>query len=285
MAGWTLDDIPWAAFDPARVDPAIVPLVKAASMVESNAADYRTYLNNVFADDDRVKRAVDGWAKEEEQHGAALARWAVLADPQFDYDTSFRAFTAGYRIPLGAAASVRGSRAGEMVARCMVETGTNSFYTALAEATAEPVLKAICRRIADDELAHYWMFHRHMRRYLNSDGLGLFARLRIALGRIAESEDDELAYAFYAANAAQTGEAYDRRRHGGEYQRLALAYYTPSVVRNAVALVFSAVGLDAKGLAGRAVTRFACWLVKRRHGMLARRLAASGRGRDLVAQA
>ena len=274
MAGWTLDDIPWAEFDPSRVDPAIVPLVKAASMVESNAADYRAYLDNVFGDDDRVKRAVEGWAAEEQQHGAALARWAALVDPAFDYAASFRTFTAGYRIPVDAAASVRGSRAGEMVARCMVETGTNSFYTALAEATAEPVLKAICRRIADDELAHYWLFHRHMRRYLERDRLGFFARLRIALGRIAESEDDELAYAYYAANAHCAGETYDRRRHGGEYQRRALAYYTPSVVRNAVGMVFSAVGLDARGLAGRAVTRLACWLVKRRRSALARLAAA-----------
>ena len=59
MAGWTLDDIPWQAFDRARVDPAMIPVIKAASMVE---------------------------ARE----------------------------------------SVRGSRAGEFVARCMVETGTHT---------------------------------------------------------------------------------------------------------------------------------------------------------------
>lgn len=274
MAGWTLDDIPWSAFDPSRIDPAIVPLVKAASMVESNAADYRAYLNNVFADDERVKRAVDGWAVEEQQHGAALARWATLADPSFDYAASFKAFTDGYRIPVEAAASVRGSRAGELVARCMVETGTNSFYSALAAATEEPVLKAICRRIADDEYAHYWLFHRHMERYLARDGLGFVARLRVALGRIAESEDDELAYAYYAANARPAGERYDRQRHGGEYQRRALTYYTPSVVRNAVAMVFQAVGLDPKGWLGRAITGVACWLVKRRRSALARVAAA-----------
>ena len=274
MAGWTLDDIPWSAFDPAKVDPEIVPLVKAASMVESNAADYRAYLSNVFSGDSRVIRAVDGWAVEEEQHGAALARWAAMVDPAFDYAASFRAFTAGYRIPVDAAASVRGSRAGEMVARCMVETGTNSFYTALADATEEPVLKAICRRIADDELAHYWMFHRHMRRYLEAERLGFLARLRIAIGRIAESEDDELAYAYYAANARDTGEDYDRQRHGGEYQRRALVYYTPSVVRNAVAMVFEAVGLNSRGLAGRLATGAACWMVRRRRSALAANAAA-----------
>lgn len=270
MAGWTLDDIPWAAFDPARVDPEIVPLIKAAGMVEANAADYRTYLHNVFADDTRVKRAIDGWMVEEQQHGAALARWARLADPSFDFEAGFRAFTEGYRIPLEARSSIRGSRAGEMVARCMVETGTNSFYAALGEATDEPVLKEICRRIADDELAHYWMFHHHMQRCMDGDRLGFFARLRIALGRIAETEDDELAYAYYAANGWPAGEIYDRARHGGAYQRRALAYYTPSVVRRAVGMVFTAVGLNKNGVFGRLATGLACRLVRRRRAALAR---------------
>ena len=41
MAGWTLEDIPWDEFDRARVDLDIVPIVKAASLVEYNAEDYR----------------------------------------------------------------------------------------------------------------------------------------------------------------------------------------------------------------------------------------------------
>ncbi len=48
-----------------------------------------------------------------------------------------------------------GSRAGELIARCIAETGTNSFYSALADATDESVLNDICRRIAEGELAHY----------------------------------------------------------------------------------------------------------------------------------
>jgi len=255
MPGWTLDDIPWNAFDPGRVDAEIVPLVKAASMVESNAADYAEYLCNVFADDAKVCRAVRHWAVEEQQHGAALARWARLADPAFDYDRALAAFVEGYRIPVDASESVRGSRTGEMVARCMVETGTNSFYTALADATREPVLEAVCRRIADDELAHYWLFHRHMTRYMADENLTFRQRLGVALGRIAESEDDELAYAYYAAN--NRGEPYDRKRHGGAYHRRALAYYTPAVVRGAVAMLFQTLGLDEKGVLGRLATRFA----------------------------
>lgn len=249
MAGWTLDDIPWHAFDPDLVDPEILPLVKAASMVESNSADYATYLCNVFADDERVCRAATNWAREECQHGAALARWARLADPEFDFDRAFATFAEGYRIPVESTASVRGSRTGEMVARCMVETGTNSFYSALAAASREPVLKAICRRIADDELAHFWLFHRHMTRYMANENLSFWQRLRVAFARIAETEDDELAFAYYAAN--NRGEPYDRQRHCSAYQRRAFAYYSPAVVRHAVDMLFQTVGLEGHRILGR----------------------------------
>jgi rubrerythrin len=245
MAGWTLDDIPWQQLDRSAVTPDILALVKAASMVEANAPDYREYLCNVFADDPRVCRAIDGWAEEEAQHGAALARWATLADPAFDFDKSFQAFLDGYRIPIEATSSVRGSRCGEMVARCMVETGTNSFYSALAQATKEPVLADICRRIADDELAHFNLFHRHMNRYLQTEELGGFERFKIAFGRIAEADDDELAYAYYAANCPDG--PYRRRYYASLYHRAALAHYTPSIVGGAVRLFLRTLNLGADG--------------------------------------
>ena len=95
---------------------------------------------------------------------------------------------------------MRGSRTGELIARCMVETGTSSYYTALGEATGEPVLKQICRHIAADEFRHFKLFYDHMRRYLAREHISLLRRLRIAAGRIGESEDDELAYAWHCGN-------------------------------------------------------------------------------------
>ena len=150
MAGrhWTLDDIPWQEFRADKVDPELLKVVKAASMVEFNGGDYATYLCNVFADDPEFQAAAKAWAEEEVQHGRALAKWARLADPSFDFEACFQRFTEGYRIPVEADSSVRGSRAGELVARCIVEVGTSSYYSALGEATDEPVLKAVCRNIA-----------------------------------------------------------------------------------------------------------------------------------------
>ncbi len=251
MGGWTLDDIPWHAFDRSRIDPEIVPVIKASSMVEYNAGDYRTYLCNVFHDDPRAIKAVEGWAEEEIQHGRALGRWAEMADPTFDFADSFQRFTAGYRIPVGATISVRGSRTGELIARCVVETGTSSYYSALADATDEPVLEAICRRIADDEFAHYQLFHTLLRRYLDREKLGVWRRFRVAMGRLRESDDDELAYAYHAAN--RDGQAYNRRSAAAAYGRTALGYYTPEVIEPAIEMVFRAIGLRSAGPVTRAI--------------------------------
>ena len=57
------------------------------------------------------------------------------------------------------ASSIRGSKRGEMIARCVVESGTSSYYSAIRDATDEPVLKEIAGRIAADEYRHYKLFY------------------------------------------------------------------------------------------------------------------------------
>jgi hypothetical protein len=243
---WTLDDIPWARFDPAKIEPAILRLAKAASLVEQNGADYTRYLCNVFADDPEFQEAARIWGGEEIRHGQALGRWSTLADPSFDHVTACARFSAGFHVDLEAQHSIRGSRAAELVARCIVESGTSSYYTALAEATREPALREICHRIAADELRHYKLFYTHMKRYLGRERLGLWGRLRVALGRIRESEDDELSYAFFVANSAPDA-AYDRRRAHRAYLAAAAQIYRPHHLERAVAMTFKAVGLKPHG--------------------------------------
>ncbi len=259
-ARWSLDDIPWEAFDPTKVDPELVKIIKAASMVEYNGADYATYLCNVFPDDAKFQEDAKYWAEEEVQHGAALARWAKLADETFDFDNSFGRFRDGYRIPLDASDSVRGSRSGELVARCIVEVGTSSYYASIGATTEEPVLRAICRHIAADELRHYKLFYSHLRRYLEREGIGKWKRLAVAFSRIGESEDDELAYAFYAANENQD-KAYDRKTYGRAYMKRAYACYREPQVQRAVAMTFKAAGLNPQ-------SRFAGWTARAAFGFI-----------------
>jgi hypothetical protein len=132
MKHWRMEDVAWDKFDPARLDPSLVALVKAAAMVERNGPDYGIYLNRVFHDDPAFQAAADTWSVEEVQHGNALGRWAMLADPTWDYEAAFARYKEGYHLPLlEAETSVRGSRSGELIARCIVESGTSSYYSAM----------------------------------------------------------------------------------------------------------------------------------------------------------
>ena len=74
-AGWTLDDIDWSRFEPAKVDPGLLAAVKAAALVEYNAPDYVAYLKRVYTGaPDSTIRSIEHWGEEEIQHGLALAR-------------------------------------------------------------------------------------------------------------------------------------------------------------------------------------------------------------------
>ncbi|MGH7069254.1 MAG: ferritin-like domain-containing protein [Acetobacteraceae bacterium] len=272
MKHWQIDEVAWDRFDPAKVDPAIVPLVKAAAMVERNGTDYAIYLNNVFAEDPDFRQATDYWSVEEVQHGDALGRWAMLADPGWDYAAAFARYRAGYHLPLQAASSVRGSLTGELIARCMVETGTSSYYTALGEATEEPVLKIVCRLIAADEFRHFKLFYDHMRRYLGRERISLLRRLRIAAGRITESEDDELAFAFHCGNEPETL-AYRHDRCIAAYFSRAIGYYRFRHVERGMGMIFKSVGLPPRGRLSDLAARLAWHLLKRRQRRFAARLA------------
>ncbi len=252
--GWTLDDIDWSRFDASRVSPDVLRVIKTAAMVERNGADYGRYLANVFADDAEFREVAAAWAVEEEQHGLALGRWAGLADPAFDFDQSFAAFTAMYRIPVDATASVRGSRARELCARCVVETGTSSFYSAIRDAVDEPVLKQICKNIAADEFRHFKLFYTHMGRYAALDsGVSKWNRLRVAFTRFREADDDEIASAYHAGNAIAA--PYDRSHANADYTRRAFALYQKRHVRRAGAMFAQAAGLDPEGLAAGLLTK------------------------------
>ena len=109
LGRWTLDDVPWEQFDRAKVDPELVRIVKAASLVEYNGASYASHLCRVFADDAVFQDSARHWGDEEVQHGAALARWAALADPGFDFAAAVARFRAGYQINFDIATSRRGS--------------------------------------------------------------------------------------------------------------------------------------------------------------------------------
>lgn len=266
MTRWSLADVPWQSFDAGKVSPQFVSLIKAACMVEHNSEDYVRYLCEVFHDDPEFQSAAHQWAGEELQHGESLRKWAELADPEFDFDTSFDIFTTGYELPKHVHESVRGSRCGELVSRCVVESGTSNYYTAIKELTDEPVLKFLCGKIAADEFRHYKMFYEYLETYLRKERISLFNRLQVAFGRLVESGDDELAYAFFASHC--TGRRfeglgnYSRRRCKKAYLGYASGVYRPAHIERMAAMIFKAVGLRPNGWLHGLASRLA-WRIMR----------------------
>ena len=127
----------------------------------------------------------------------------------------------------------------------MVETGTSSYYSALGEPTAEPVLKKVCGPIAADEFRHYKLFYDHLKPLSGAREHRLFGRLRIALGRIGESEDDELAFAYHCGN--EPAMPYDHDRCIAAYMAARHGQYRFHHIERGTGMVLKAVGIRPRG--------------------------------------
>lgn len=262
MAHWTLDDIDWTQFDAGKVTPELASLAKAACLVEHNGHDYARYLCEVFEGDTEFQALAMTWAREEVQHGEALRKWAELADPAFNFDKSFTLFTENYKLPMQVDMSVRGSRTGELLARCVVEVGTSSYYTAIKDYTDEPVLKAICAKIAADEFRHYKLFYTMLKQYLKKEHIGMWTRIKVAVGRIVESEDDELAYAFFASHVQYQQQPYVRKTFTRLYWACASGLYRKPHIDVMVPMVFKAVGLTPHSRLNRVMNHVAWYAMR-----------------------
>jgi hypothetical protein len=252
--GWKLDEVRWDAFQLRAVDSTLLAAIKAAALVEYNAPDYVTYLKRVFHDaGDATLANIERWGEEESQHGRALGRWAETADPSFKLEEAFARFRRGYSpahfTDQDAEGSVRGSRRGEMIARCVVESGTSSYYSAIRDATDEPVLKEIAGRIAADEYRHYKLFYDTLHKQDEPD-MPFWRKLWVAVTRVRESDDDELAYAYYCANVRPEEEEanpYERAHYSRLAARTGMTIYRRQHIQKLVQMVAKVVGANPHG--------------------------------------
>jgi hypothetical protein len=213
---WDLSHVPLAAVEPQRVRGRedLFYMVTSASFVENGAALYTANLASFFAgDDDFVDWLTRGWQVEELGHGRALRAYARHVWPEFPWDEAYAAFLDEYSRQCTVGALER-SRPLELVARCVVETGTSTYYRALAGQAGEPILAGIATRISAQEIDHYKHFYAHFRRYGGSAGR---ADVLAALGRrLIEIRNADVECAMWHVFAFRTGGHGDR----DEYRRL-----------------------------------------------------------------
>ena len=157
----------------------------------------------------------------------------------------------------------------KLAALAGIESNYLSLTGRIADVTDEPLLQEICKRIAADELRHYKLFYSFLRRYLEAENIGKGKRFLIALGRMQETEDDELACAFWAANS-EAGEPYDLQKWSNAYMGRAYGYYRLPRVEMATAMTWKAAGLNPQSRAVSWFASLAYRIMQYRHRRLGR---------------
>ncbi|MGB8183367.1 MAG: ferritin-like domain-containing protein [Stellaceae bacterium] len=198
-------DLPWSmeairyrdiTRDAVEDDTLLFQIVASASFIEITSDLYTENLIEYFHDDpELVDWLAHHWEPEELQHGAALKRYVETVWPDFDWQRAYAGFFAEYSCCCSLE-SLAPTRALEMVARCVVETGTASFYRMLAEAAPEPILRQIASNIAADEVRHYKNFYYFFRRYRASEHPGRAAVLKTLWDRAQEVDTEDAYIAF-----------------------------------------------------------------------------------------
>jgi len=132
-APWSIEEIPYHLLDRQQVqdDSLLFYIVVSASFIEITSHLYTKNLAAFFCDDPEIVEWLEtGWEPEEMQHGASLKRYVQTAWPDFDWEAAYRDFLVEYA-RLCTHERYADTRSLEMVARCVVETGTSSFYRML----------------------------------------------------------------------------------------------------------------------------------------------------------
>jgi rubrerythrin len=222
---WSVDDIPYhaLAYDRVRDDQRLFHILASASFIEITSDLYTRNLVEFFRDDAEIVEWLEcRWEREELQHGAALKRYVQSAWPDFDWEAAYEIFFAEYS-QCCTVEQLAGTRALEMAARCVVETGTATFYRMMSDLSREPVLKRLAAEISADEVRHYKHFYRYFQRYRAVEQPSRVAVLRTLLNRAAEVESEDAFYAFKAV--------FGVSNPGVEFQKRDYAAYRDGAVQ------------------------------------------------------
>lgn len=196
--GWQLSDIDFRALDVALVrdDELLFYMLASASFVEILSELYSRNLIEHFRDDASVGNWLhDHWQREEMQHGRALKTYVQTAWPEFDWERAHQGFIIEYAA-LCTAQQLEPSRSLELVARCVVETGTTTFYRAVHDYVREPVLRSLLANIMADETRHYRYFRQYFDTYNQGARHGAWAVLKAVWRRIREIQAEDSYIAF-----------------------------------------------------------------------------------------
>ncbi|WP_353234112.1 ferritin-like domain-containing protein [Diaphorobacter ruginosibacter] len=193
--GWHVRDIAFEQIDRARIEgnEDLFYLLMGASFIETGSDTYASNLAEHYREYPEIADWLrNRWEREELQHGAALRRYVETVWPGFPWQAAYDSFFAEYS-RLCTVEELNEDRQLEMVARCVVETGTTAYYHTLRELSDEPVLRQLLGHIRSDEVGHFKYFLKYFKQLQQESPVGrgriagaLYARLK----ELRESDSD-----------------------------------------------------------------------------------------------
>jgi hypothetical protein len=190
---WRIEDIAFAEIDRAAVEnnEDLFFLLMSASFIETGSDTYATNLAEHYAAYPEIASWLkDHWEAEELQHGQSLRAYVETVWPEFPWQQAYDSFFAEYS-KLCTMEELYPDQRLEMVARCVVETGTTAYYHTLRELSSEPVLTELLDNIRSDEVSHYKHFLKYFKQLQDQSPVG---RVRIAgalYGRLKELRESD----------------------------------------------------------------------------------------------
>ena len=190
---WCMDDLPYAQIDHAAIedDEDLFYLLMSASFIETGSDTYAANLGEHYAHYPEIQHWLQGeWEHEELQHGAALRRYVETVWPSFPWQQAYDSFFAEYS-QLCTVEELFSDRRLEMVARCVVETGTTAYYHTLRELSDEPVLSELLGNIRNDEVNHFKHFLKYFKELQQQSPVGRTRIAKALYGRLKELRESD----------------------------------------------------------------------------------------------
>ena len=211
MARWNYQEIAYDAIDKERLrdNDFLFKVVAIASFIEITSDLYEKNLVEFYAGDEEIVGWLEStWEPEELQHGKALRRYVQTVWPDFDWDKAYKGFRNEYSAYC-TLDEFQPSRAREMLARMVVETGTSTLYRAMtdyAKSIDEPILAEIAHNIHKDEVYHYEEFDKGFEKYNKEEHLGRTEITKVIYARLKMASDEDV---FIAHKYIAPGEDFD----------------------------------------------------------------------------
>ena len=198
---WHYEDIPYENIDKAKVQKKefLFYLITSASFIEITSDVYEKNLATFYQDNPEVVQWLEKvWEPEELQHGKALKKYVQTVWSDFDWEEAYDKFRQEY-LPHCTLEEFQPTKAKEMLARMVVETGTSTFYRAIerfSQDLNEPILAQISHNISKDEVYHYDTFYETYEHYNATERLGKNEILKVIYDRLkmVDGEDGRIAY-------------------------------------------------------------------------------------------